>query len=107
MKITNSLAALIGLFFVISPWVFAFSDQTGALWYSIIVGIVQIAASLLAIGKSGWGAWQSWLSLVAGVLFIILPLAYSLGSGATWTFIVLGIVTVLINVYSMNLGRSK
>ncbi|WP_242067963.1 SPW repeat protein [Priestia endophytica] len=46
MKTRGSLNTLIGVWFIIAPWVIGFSDQSGALWSSIIFGIIQIIVSL-------------------------------------------------------------
>lgn len=104
MKWRNGLTALIGIWFIISPWVFNYSDHTGALWASIILGAIQLIASAWAMFKnnaSGWKVWQTWVSLIMGVWFIIQPFAFSLGKGETWTSVILGIITVVLNLWSM------
>jgi hypothetical protein len=105
VKIRNSLNALIGLWFIIAPWVVGFSDNSGAVWTSVIIGAIQLIASLLAFEKSGWYVWQNWTSLLAGVWFIIFPFAYTLGTGEIWASVVLGAVTVIFNL--MNLGTKE
>lgn len=97
----NSLAALIGVWFIIAPWAFDFSDDKTALWTSVIIGAVQVIASLIGYVGSGWAAWQNWISLLAGVWFIIFPYIYSLETGETWTSVVLGAVTVLLNLCAL------
>ncbi|UUZ81119.1 SPW repeat protein [Paenibacillus sp. P26] len=100
MRTRNTLSALIGLWFLIAPWVLGF-DSPGALWTSVVFGAVQIISSLWATDKSGWGVWQNWVSLVAGVWFILLPFAYSLSSGETWSSVILGLITVLLNLQNL------
>jgi hypothetical protein len=97
----NSLAALIGVWFIVAPWVVNFSDDKGALWTSVIIGAVQVISSLLGFTGSGWTAWQNWISLLAGAWFIIFPFIYSLDTGETWASVVLGAVTVLLNLWSL------
>ncbi|MGG2091173.1 SPW repeat protein [Priestia aryabhattai] len=36
MKLRGNLNALIGLWFIIAPWAIGYSDQSGALWSSIV-----------------------------------------------------------------------
>jgi hypothetical protein len=97
----NSLAALIGVWFIIAPWAFDFSDDKTALWTSVIIGAVQVISSLIGFLGSGWTAWQNWISLLAGVWFIVLPYVYSLETGETWTSVILGALTVLLNIWAL------
>jgi hypothetical protein len=98
----NSLAALIGVWFIVAPWVVDFSDDKNALWTSVIIGAVQVISSLIGFAGSGWTAWQNWISLLAGVWFIIFPFIYdSLDTGETWTSVILGAVTVLLNLWAL------
>lgn len=104
MKWRNGLAAIIGIWFIISPWIFDYSDQEGALWTSIIVGAVLLIVSGWAVclkDSSGWAVWQTWISLLAGVWFVIHPFVFSLESEALWTTVVLGAVTIILNLWTM------
>ncbi|GIO61218.1 SPW repeat protein [Paenibacillus cellulositrophicus] len=100
-SVDNTIVALIGIWFIIAPWIFGFSDDNGALWTSVIIGAVQLIASLWAFSSSGWGSWQNWISLLAGVWFIVFPFVYSVDTSALWTSIILGAVTVLLNLITM------
>ncbi|MDQ0189024.1 SPW repeat protein [Alicyclobacillus cycloheptanicus] len=104
MKWRNGLAALIGIWFIISPWVFSYSNDTGALWTSIVIGAIQLIVAAWAMGKSdssGWGTWQTWIYLLTGIWFIIQPFVYALSTGATWTTVILGAVTVILSLWTM------
>jgi hypothetical protein len=100
--IRNILAALIGVFFIVAPWTLDFTDHVAALRTSLCLGMIQLLASLLAIGKSGWNSWQSWISLISGVGFIVFPFAFAFALGISILYILLGYTTVLLNYYSMN-----
>ncbi|UUZ86063.1 SPW repeat protein [Paenibacillus sp. P26] len=102
MHYRNGLSALIGLLFMFAPWWFQFGHVEGVVTSSLIAGFIQLAASLLAIGKTGWNSWQNWLALLAGVWFIIFPLAYMLDLLLSVMYIALGITTVLLNYFNMN-----
>jgi len=102
MTIRNSLSALIGLWFIMAPWIFDYSDHTNAFLSSVICGAVQLFASLLAFGKKGWNAWQNWLALLMGVWFIMFPITFAFQLMETVALVGLGIVTVLLNYYNMN-----
>jgi hypothetical protein len=105
MKTRNVLSALIGLWFIIAPWAVGFSDHSGAVWVSLIFGIVQLLVSLWAYGKSGWNVWQNWVTVITGILFIILPFSSSLSSGETWASVILGLLTVIFSFW--NLGSKE
>ncbi|MDO8688635.1 MAG: SPW repeat protein [Dehalococcoidia bacterium] len=44
------VVTLIGLWFIASPWVYGFTDNTGLMWNSIILGAVTAIFSFVA----GW-----------------------------------------------------
>lgn len=102
MTIRNCLSALIGLWFIAAPWIFHFTDHQNALLSSTICGAVQLLASLLAIGKKGWNAWQNWVALLMGVWFIMFPITFGFKLMETVVLVVLAITTVLLNYYNMN-----
>ena len=109
MKWRNWLAAIIGIWFIISPWVLGFSDKSGALWTSVIIGAVQLIVAGSASTKddsSGWTVWQTWLSLITGIWFIIAPYIFALGAGETWTSVILGAVTALLSLWTMGTKSS-
>ncbi|KMY51578.1 SPW repeat protein [Peribacillus loiseleuriae] len=101
MKTRSVLNALIGVWFFIAPWVLGFSDQTGALWLSVVFGIIQIIAAWCGYNKSGWNSWQNWVSVVTGVWFVIFPFIYSISNGAVWSSVILGLVTILFSLWNM------
>lgn len=105
MKTRSYLNALIGVWFIIAPWVIGFSDQSGALWSSIIFGIIQIIVSLWGSDKPGWNSWQNWVSVITGVWFVIFPFIYSLTNGEVWSSVILGLITIVFSLW--NLGTSS
>ncbi|MED3729440.1 SPW repeat protein [Priestia filamentosa] len=105
MKTRGYLNALIGVWFIIAPWVMGFSDQSGALWSSIIFGIIQIIVSLWGSDKPGWNSWQNWVSVITGVWFVIFPFIYSLTDGEVWSSVILGLITIVFSLW--NLGSNS
>ncbi|OAB40562.1 hypothetical protein PMSD_01260 [Paenibacillus macquariensis subsp. defensor] len=109
MKWRNGLAAIIGIWFIISPWIFDYSDQKEALWTSVIVGAVLLIVSGWALcqeDSSGWAVWQTWVSLLAGIWFVIHPYVFSLDSETMWTTVILGAVTIILNLWTMASSKS-
>ncbi|WP_259394366.1 SPW repeat protein [Priestia aryabhattai] len=92
---------MIGIWFIIAPWVIGFSDQSGALWSSIIFGIIQVIVSLWGYDKPGWNSWQNWISTITGVWFVIFPFIYSLTKGEVWSGVILGLITIVFSLWSL------
>ncbi|MEN3767307.1 SPW repeat protein [Priestia megaterium] len=56
MKTRGIINAIIGIWFVIAPWMLGFSYDAGATSASIVFGILQVITSLLGANKSGWNS---------------------------------------------------
>ncbi|UKS24473.1 SPW repeat protein [Paenibacillus sp. HWE-109] len=93
----NLLCACIGIWFLVSPWVFGFQTQPNAIFTCALLGSLQFVAALLALGKSGKKVWQNWVCLVIGALFIVVPNVFHLNLLAFTSFVVLGFMTILTN----------
>jgi hypothetical protein len=110
MKWTQWINALIGVWFIISPWTLGYSQYAGAVWLSIILGAILFIVSFWAAVQSetpGFASWQSWVALVMGILFIIESFSWSLSSGAMWTNIILGAVVIVLDLIAMGVAQSK
>lgn len=97
MYLKNCLSALMGLWFLLSPWVFGFGDVTNALFSCAFIGSLQFVSSMLALGKTGKHMWQNWLCVATGALAIVLPNVFQLGMLAFLSFVMLGFMTILVN----------
>lgn len=92
------ITGILGLAFILAPFVFGFSGNSPAMWTSIVLGAVIALASLV----EGWTRddrnWEYWVVGLAGILAILAPfvLGFSSVSGALWTAIILGAVVALL-----------
>ncbi|KJL03625.1 MULTISPECIES: SPW repeat domain-containing protein [Priestia] len=102
MKARGIANAIIGIWFVMAPWMLGFSYDAGATSASIVFGILQVITSLLGANKPGWNSWQNWISLISGLWFVLFPFIYSLTDGVLWSSIILGLMTVLFSLWSLN-----
>lgn len=111
MKALHWLNALIGIWFIIAPWALSFSGHSGALWASIIVGAIQLIVSFWAAVTEdpvGWGLWQGWIALLAGIWFLIQPYVLSgLGTSEQWVSTILGIITIIFSLIVMGKKKSS
>lgn len=48
-----------------------------------------------------WTRWQDWVALVAGVYAFLSPIWTNTITRATWTMVVLGIITALVALWSL------
>ena len=48
-----------------------------------------------------WTRWQDWVALVAGAYALLSPIWTNTTTAATWTVVVLGVLTVLASVWSL------
>lgn len=97
MIFKNLLSACLGVWFLLTPWVFGFADQSNALLICCLLGGLQFVCSLLALGKSGKHVWQNWICFFIGAVFIVLPNLYHWDMVAFFVFVVLGFMTMLVN----------
>jgi uncharacterized membrane protein YfcA len=97
MIVKNVLSALIGLWFIATPWMFGFVDQRQAFVVCICLGIIQFISSLLAFGKSGKTSWPNWISLCIGICFLVYPNVYHFEITEYSLTVFLGFVTFLFN----------
>lgn len=110
MKWAQWINALIGIWFIISPWSLGYSQYSGAVWFSIIAGAILLIVSFWAAVQSqpySWSSWQSWVALIMGILLIIESFSWSLSSGAMWTDIILGAVVIVLDLIAMGSTQSK
>ncbi|MGZ0875444.1 SPW repeat domain-containing protein [Priestia megaterium] len=85
-----------------APWMLGFSYDAGATSASIVFGILQVITSLLGANKPGWNSWQNWISLISGLWFVLFPFIYSLTGEVLWSSIILGLMTGLFSLSSLN-----
>lgn len=93
--------AMLGLWFVLSPWVVGYQSISGAVATAIVLGVLMIIASFgaMMIPK----AWEEWSQVVLGILMIIAPwvVQFSSATGAMRTSVITGIVTLVLALWTL------
>jgi len=94
---------LLGIAMAVAPFVLGYRDNTMAMWTSIVLGIVVIAASIVEGMDVKQAKWEWWVAGVAGVLAIVAPFVFGFTTltVALWTFIVLGAAIVILAGYEV------
>jgi hypothetical protein len=101
----NVVNALIGIWFIISPAVLPYSNDTAMAWTSVIGGVILlILAGSSAVNDRA--RRQTWLQIVdglVGIWFIIAPwvLNFTRQPGTFWTSLILGIVVVILSIWDL------
>jgi hypothetical protein len=106
MKVQNLISAMIGLWFVCSPWIFGFVDGTSEFYMCVVFGSVQSAASLLAMAAWRRGRLLNVLCALIGLSFIIFSNAFHVSILELVVFEVLGLASIMIN-YSVIFPESQ
>lgn len=93
------ITGILGLALVLAPFVLGYSDNSGALWSSIILGGVVLLVSLYEALVKDKSDWEYWLAGLAGVLAILAPfvLNFSAVGTAMWVSIILGLLIVIFS----------
>lgn len=98
VRVASGLNFLVGIYLLISAWIGGVN--AGNVTNGVIAGIV--VAVLAATRFSGnTGPWASWIDALIGIWLIISPWVYGYaGSGWEWNSIVVGIVILVLSVWS-------
>lgn len=54
-----------------------------------------------------WTRWQDWTALIIGAYAFLSPIWTNSDTRATWTMVILGVVTALVSVWSLAMPASK
>lgn len=106
----SGLAALVGLWVLVSPFVLSGPFASGtAMWSTVVAGVliaVLAAYGAYAIRTSvddSTAEWSGWIAALAGVWILLSPfvLTGSIGSGAPmWSSVVGGVVALVLAGYA-------
>lgn len=83
---------ILGLVLAAAPWLFGYSDNTSALWTSLLIGGATIVVSWIEGAKEGREAWEYWIAAILGLVAIAAPFALGFGglTMAMWTSVIAG-----------------
>lgn len=99
----NVVNALLGIWFIIAPFVLAFQDHPNAMWTSIVGGIILL---ILA----GWAVldetarkqkWIQYVNGLVGIWFILFPFVYAMTGTPVvlWTSLIGGAVALVLSAW--------
>ncbi len=103
------VVGLVGLLFVVAPYVLGYTANTNALWTSLVLGaLAAIAAGYKAIVKDA-ANWEYWAAGIVGVAAIVAPfvLGFTALTVALWTSLVIGAALVILDGYEVFFVRAE
>lgn len=112
-KWASWLAAVVGVWVIVSPFVLSGSITTGtAMWSNVVAGVVitVLAAygaysirSAVDPGANALGEWSGWITGLVGIWIIVSPfvLSGSIAAGPVmWSNVAAGLVAVVLAAYA-------
>lgn len=97
----------IGLILMAAPFIMQYSDNSVALWTSILVGLATVVVSWIEGVRERKENWEYWAAALFGLAAIAAPFALNFSSHATamWTTVVAGIFIVLFAGSELTTGQ--
>ncbi|MDT8304732.1 MAG: SPW repeat protein [Anaerolineae bacterium] len=94
------LIALLGVALAIAPWILGYSDETAAMWTSLVIGVVVAVVAAYDAITGDERRWEEWLAVLAGAVAVIAPfIFFSAVTAAVWTSVVIGVLVILLAGY--------
>jgi hypothetical protein len=104
----NVIVALVGIWFIIAPSTLGFVGDAAMTWTSVVGGVILlILAGSAAVSEAARGqAWIQVVDALVGIWFIIAPwvLNFTQQPAPLWTSLILGIVTLILSVWDLQLA---
>lgn len=103
VRTASGIDVVAGLWLILSPFILGFTSETGAMWNSIIFGlIVTVLAASRTTGEGYRVEWPSWTNAVIGLWLILSPFILGFtGNGVAYiNTLVLGIIIAVLGTWS-------
>lgn len=97
------ITGILGLALGIAPFVLGYSDHSGAMWTSIILGALVFLVSAYRAFDDSQVGWEYWVAGIAGLLAVLAPfiLGFASLTMAMWTTVILGAVMLILAGYEL------
>lgn len=100
----NVVNALIGIWFILAPFVLRFTDRPGPMWLSVIAGAVLLVLAGWAVfdAKARHYTWIQYVNGLLGIWFVIFSYVFSTLAGVAhvrWTTVVGGLIALGLSAW--------
>lgn len=99
----------LGLWLIASAWALGFTGVSAAFWNAMAAGAVIVVTAITALTR--FHEWEEWADAALGVWLILSPwiLGFNeaIPAAATWNFVVVGALTILLAVWSIKTHRDS
>jgi hypothetical protein len=98
------VTGLLGLALGVAPWVFSYTDNTSALWASIIIGaVILVLSAWKVVAQDEDQYWEYWLVGIAGLAAIAAPFIFGFNTltEALWVSVVVGAVVAVASAFEL------
>ena len=103
VKTASSINAILGVWLLISPWVYGYAGTArNTAWNSIIVGILIAIFGWLRARSPHHRAGLSWANVVLGAWTVSSPWIYSYiaDTGPLWNSVIIGFAVIALAIWS-------
>lgn len=102
VKTASGLNFLVGIWFILSPWVYGARAGAGGVWNSIIVGIIIAVFAAIRFFSPRSAPGLSWINALLGIWMVISPwvYGYTTNTARMWNSIIFGIIAIILGVWS-------
>lgn len=97
------ITGILGLAFVIAPFVLGYSGDSSALWTTIVLGAAIVVVSGYKAFADKMGKWEYWAAGICGLLAVIAPfvLGFNAQTTALWATLALGVIVAVLSGYEV------
>ncbi len=98
---------VLGLWLIVSPWLFGYAAETAAAWNGWVPGIIVAVAAAAAL--AAFHEWEEWVNGLLGIWLIISPwiTGYSAVTAAVWNHVIVGIITTVLAFWAAYEARHQ
>lgn len=92
------ITGFLGVAFALAPFLFGYSENTLALWTSLLLGGAVVVISYMEAVAGDTQRWEYWVAIVLGAGAIIAPFILGFGTHMTalWVSIAVGLMLAAV-----------
>lgn len=107
-RTANWVSLVSGVYMILAPFLFGFTNQTQEAWNSLLLGIIVSVLAVYRMTSPGLHIWTATVSLVLGLWAIVAPFALGAGNvmAAVWSGVIAGAAVAVFSVASMSGGEA-